>query len=73
MENKNLNYTNIPIPNMIVDKIREHIKNTEFNSAADYIIFILQEVLGDKNNSPAELTPEEEEEVKKNLKKLGYL
>lgn len=70
MENKD--YINVPLPSVIVNKIREHIKGTEFSSAAEYIIFVLKEVLADKDQSQA-LTAEEEKQVKETLKKLGYL
>ena len=66
--------TNIPIPNVMVNKVREHIKNTEFKSVSEYITFVLQEVLQDSNDANASgLTPEEEEKVKETLKRLGYL
>lgn len=65
-------YVNIPMPNVIVDKIKEQIKNTEFNSVAEYIIFVLREVLEDEAANAA-LTKEEENQVKATLRKLGYL
>lgn len=70
MEDKQ--YTNIPLPNVIVNKIKERIKNTEFNSVSEYIVFILREVLADKDDKGS-LTDEEEKQVKATLKKLGYL
>jgi Arc/MetJ-type ribon-helix-helix transcriptional regulator len=71
MKSTNGDYANIPIPNIIIDKIQEHIKGTEFNSVSEYIIFILQEVLEEKDKSV--LTKEEENQVKQRLKDLGYL
>lgn len=66
--------TNVAIPNSLVEKIKGHIVNTEFKSVAEYITFVLKEVLEDKNTASASgLTPEEENQVKENLKKLGYL
>jgi len=62
----------VPLPRAIVDKIKERIKNTEFNTVSEYIVFVLKEVLEDKGQRPA-LTEEEEEQVKLTLKKLGYL
>ncbi|MFA5356546.1 MAG: CopG family transcriptional regulator [Candidatus Omnitrophota bacterium] len=63
---------NVALPKLIIEKINNHIRNTEFNSAADYITFVLKEVLGE-DNKENELTLEEEEQVKLTLKKLGYL
>lgn len=65
-------YTNIPLPTVIVDKVREHIKGTEFKSVAEYIIFVLREVMEDKEEKNM-LTEDEEAQVKATLKKLGYL
>lgn len=70
MENKD--YINVPLPAVIVNKIRERIKGTEFGSAAEYIIFVLKEVLAEKDQDQT-LTAEEEKQVKETLKKLGYL
>jgi len=70
MENKD--YANIPLPAVIVEKIKNHIKGTEFNSVAEYIVFVLKEVLEDEDANAA-LTEEEEKQVKATLKKLGYL
>jgi Arc/MetJ-type ribon-helix-helix transcriptional regulator len=71
MKNSDEEYVDISIPNVIVDKIKDHIKGTEFNSVSDYIVFILKEVLEDKSNES--LSADDEEEVKRRLKSLGYL
>ncbi|MBI4335766.1 MAG: CopG family transcriptional regulator [Candidatus Omnitrophica bacterium] len=71
-KSENKDYVNVPLPAVIVDKVKTHIKGTEFNSVAEYIIFILKEVLTDKDES-GQLTAEEEKQVKETLKKLGYL
>lgn len=68
----NKDYINVPLPKIIVDKINGHIKNTEFKSVSEYIVFILREVLEEKDDKSM-LTEEEEEQVKLTLKKLGYL
>ncbi len=72
MDNGNKECTNIPMPNIIVEKIKQRIKNTEFASVSEYIVFILREVLED-NKDKAALSEEEEAQVKMTLKKLGYL
>lgn len=72
MDNQFSEYAQIPIPSIVVEKIKERIRGTEFNSVSEYIVFILKEVLEDKDEKPM-LTEEEEEQVKETLKKLGYL
>ncbi len=63
---------NVALPKVIVEKIKKHIQNSRFSSVSQYIVFILNEVMGDESTED-KLTPEEEEQVKLTLKKLGYL
>ncbi len=64
--------TSVALPKAIIEKIRAHIKDTEFKSVEEYITFVLKEVMGEEKDEE-KLTPEEEEQVKLTLKKLGYL
>ena len=59
------------LPDGLYEKIEERVNNTEFNSVDEYVIFVMEEVLKDEDE-PA-LSEEDEEEVKKRLKALGYL
>ncbi len=68
-----MNKKTISIPEMLYQKIEEQIKGTEFSSVEDYVIFVLEEILKEEDDSEATLTPEEEELVKERLKGLGYL
>jgi len=71
MDNKTLKI--IYLPETLYQKIEEQIKGTEFSSVEDYVIFVLEEILKEEDDSEATLTPEEEELVKERLKGLGYL
>ena len=53
---------------------KERAETTSFGSAEEYVAFVLAEVLkdGDEGEKPA-IDAEQEEEVKKRLKALGYL
>ena len=55
-------------------KIAERVEATGFGSVEEYITFVLEEVLkdGDEEEKVA-FSKEEEEEVKKRLRALGYL
>lgn len=57
------------LPTELYQKIEERVKATGFGSVDEYVIFILEEVLKEE----AGLSDEEEEEVKKRLRALGYL
>jgi len=59
------------IPDDLFEMIGERVNDTEFNSVDEYVIFVLEEVLKDEEEQA--LSKEDEEEVKKRLKALGYL
>lgn len=58
----------------LYDLIAERAKLTGFASVEEYVTFVLEEILkeDEDENRPA-YTKEEEQEVKKRLKALGYL
>ncbi len=66
---------NVPIPTELYDAIANRVKETEFSSVEEYVTFVLEEVIKDEDEDEEEtpFTPEDEEEVKKRLKALGYL
>jgi len=51
-------------------RIEERIETAGFRSVAEYITFVLEEVLKEEESVFSE---EQEEEVKKKLRTLGYL
>jgi len=55
----------------LYSRIEERVRTTGFGSVDEYIIFVLEEVL--KEEGERAFSKEEEEEVKKRLKALGYL
>ncbi len=71
MDNKD--FKTVSIPTTLYKKIEEQIEGTEFSSVEDYIIFVLEEILKEDEDSESALSPEEEELVKERLKGLGYL
>ncbi|MFO8010210.1 MAG: CopG family transcriptional regulator [Dehalococcoidia bacterium] len=65
---------NVPIPAEIYDAIEQRVRETEFNSVEEYVTFVLEEVLKDDDEEEeTPFSPEDEEEVKKRLRALGYL
>ena len=63
----------IVLPSELYEGIAERIKETEFKSVDEFVVFVLEEVLKEEDNEEQALTPEEEEQVKERLKGLGYL
>lgn len=59
------------LPAELYGRIEERAKATGFGSVYEYVVFILEEVL--KQEEAGALSDEEEEEVKKRLRSLGYL
>ncbi len=64
---------NVPIPAQLYDAIDQRVKGTEFKSVEEYVTFVLEEVLKDDDEDEVAFSPEDEEEVKKRLRALGYL
>lgn len=62
----------LELPSSLYKRIKERIKDTEFRSVEEYVIFVLAEVLKDDEKLET-LSPEEEAQVKERLKGLGYL
>ena len=61
------------LPANLYRKIEERVKATEFHSVEEYVSFVLEEVLKDEGEEEKTFSKEEEEEVKKRLRALGYL
>jgi len=61
------------IPKLLYDEIRKRVEESggEFQSVEEYVEFVLTEIIKEE---PEEVyTPEEEEEIKRRLRSLGYL
>jgi len=56
----------------LYNRIGERAKATGFDSVDEYVIFVLEEVLKEEGEEQV-ISKEDEEEVKKRLKALGYL
>lgn len=61
----------ISIPLNLYSEIEERIKGSEFATVDAYISFILNEILYDEQGE--QFNKEDEEQVKKNLRDLGYI
>ena len=61
------------LPAELYSQIEERVKATDFGSVEEYVIFVLEEVLKNEGEEEQAFSKEDEEEVKKRLKALGYL
>jgi Arc/MetJ-type ribon-helix-helix transcriptional regulator len=60
------------LPTDLYSKIEERVNATDFGSVDEYVQFVLEEVVKEKEEERA-FSEDEEKEVKKRLKDLGYL
>ena len=61
------------LPAELYSKIEERVNTTDFVSVEEYVTFVLEEVIKEENEEEKAFSKEDEEEVKKRLKALGYL
>jgi Arc/MetJ-type ribon-helix-helix transcriptional regulator len=61
------------LPAQLYSNIEERVKATDFGSVEEYVTFVLEEVMKEENEGEKAFSKEEEEQVKKRLKDLGYL
>ena len=63
----------VSLPAELYGRIEERVKATGFGSVDEYVIFVLEEVLKDEEEEGEAYSKEDEVEVRKRLKALGYL
>jgi hypothetical protein len=57
----------------LYERVKERAEATDFGSIEEYITFVLQEVLKEEEPEEIAVDREQEKEVKKRLRALGYL
>jgi len=64
----------IEIPRRLYEQVKKRVEESEgeFKSVEEFVEFVLEEVLKEEEEEPV-YTPEEEEEIKRRLRALGYL
>ena len=62
----------VNLPAELYKQIKDRAEATDFKSVDEYVIFVLSEVLKEAEETVT-IDPEQEAEVKKRLKALGYL
>jgi len=70
-ENK-VEYGTISLPLPLIKKIKSRIKGTGMNSVSAYVAFVLRQILSEPSKKGELLDKEEEEEVRRRLRSLGY-
>lgn len=70
-----VNKVTIKIPEVIYKRIKSLIEGSGFNSPTDFIVYVLRDLVGEKEiiKEKEELTPDELQTIKRKLKNLGYL
>ena len=62
----------VAIPAGLYGRVEERIKASGFSSVDEYVTFVLEQVVSEEETR-GDVSSEEEAEVKKRLKALGYL
>lgn len=63
----------IDLPPEIVDRIDRRLPRTEFDTASEYVTFVMEEVLARVESETDDVEPIDEGAVEDRLKSLGYL
>lgn len=64
----------IKIPRPLYRKIEQVVDGSGFNSPTDFIVYVLRDLMGEaESRATTEMGASELEELKRKLKKLGYL
>jgi len=64
----------IKIPRPLYTKVQQLIEESGFNSPTDFIVYVLRDVLSQREADRADrFTPEELTAIKQKLRRLGYL
>ena len=73
-ENK-VEYGTISLPIPLINKIKKRIEGTGMNSVSAYVAFVLRQILSseDSNKNKELFTKQEEDDIRKRLKGLGYI
>lgn len=61
------------LPAELYEQVKKRAEATSFESTEEYVIFVLSEVLKEEEDEKFTPDSEQEEEVKKRLRALGYL
>lgn len=73
MESDKCKFSTISLPTPLINKIKEKIKGTGFNSPSAYVTFVLRQLLSESLENSEGFSKEEEQAIRKRLKTLGYI
>ena len=64
----------IKIPRPLYNKVQQLIVDSGFNSATDFIVYVIRDVISESGqDDKEEFSPEELHALKQKLRNLGYL
>jgi Arc/MetJ-type ribon-helix-helix transcriptional regulator len=63
----------IKIPRPLYNRIRQIVENSGYDSPTDFIVHVLRDIVSSYGDSDGEFQPDQLEQVKERLRKLGYL
>ncbi len=63
----------IKIPRPLYNRIKSIVEGSGFNSATDFIVYILRDLVSSTSFNEEQLSKDEMNAIRKRLKTLGYL
>jgi hypothetical protein len=63
----------IKIPRPLYNRIRQIVENFGYDSPTDFVVHVLRDIVSSYGDSEGEFQPGQLGEVKRRLRKLGYL
>ena len=67
------NVTTVSIPKLLAEKIKEVYQGTGFTSLSSFVVYVLRQIVSEKDKKEKGFSKKDEEMVKKRLKSLGYI
>ncbi len=65
--------TSVTVPVDLFEAIAARVETTEFESVEEYVAFVLRELLRDETPEEPQLSEQDEAEVQRKLRDLGYM
>lgn len=65
--------TDVAIPTSLYRRIEQLAKETGFTSVSSYIVYVLRNSLGEKEEKEEAFSKNDEEKIKARLRALGYI
>jgi Arc/MetJ-type ribon-helix-helix transcriptional regulator len=67
------NITTVSIPKSLANKVRELCRGTGFTSLSSFVVYVLRQIVSEKDIDEKGFSKKDEEIIKQRLRSLGYI